>query len=375
MTDSARAVVYTGPGRFEARAFPLPETGPGDLVIEVDLCGVDGSELHMFRGEINTINERAPVIFGDEAVGHVVTIGEDAAARRGLDIGDFVTVEARWGCNECASCKAGQYFVCENNTANRGYGMVSCAEPPHLWGTYSTHLYVPSEARVVRVPDGLDPKAALLACSVLANGIRWTDVAGVGLGTVVAVIGPGPQGLACVLAAAQKGAEVVAVGLAKDTRRLEVAKALGAAATHVIEPGLEPKDVCDGIRDAIGTVDVVIEAAGPQAARELAVELVRPMGKIVNVSIATPLVQPVDTRTLILKEITILNPRSHSGTVERSFAFAQALLRKGIDVGDLVTHVFPLDRAEHAVRVASYETDEVPVKVALAPLDDVESRC
>jgi threonine dehydrogenase-like Zn-dependent dehydrogenase len=366
-STSARAVVYTRPEVFELWKLPLPEMGPDDLLLEVELCGIDGSELHMFRGEIQTLNERAPVIFGDEIIGRVAEIGERAYARRGLAVGDRVTVEARWGCEECSTCRAGHYFLCEKNTANYGYGMISCDDPPALWGGYATHTYVPREARVIRIPEGMHPKTALVACSVLANGIRWTDVAGVGLGTTVAVIGPGPQGLACVLAAAQRGAEVVAVGLARDSARLEVAQALGAVATVAVGESDEPEATCEIVRSAVGNVDVVIEAAGPQAARELALELVRPAGKVVNVSIATPLLQTIDTRKLILKEITIFNPRSHAGTVERSFALAESLVRKAIDVGSLVTHVFPLEQAEEAVRVASYETDEVPVKVVLDP--------
>lgn len=71
MPATARAAVYRGPETFVLESFPLPSIGNDDMLLRVSLCGVDGSELGMFRGTHEYLNERVPVIFGDEVVGTV----------------------------------------------------------------------------------------------------------------------------------------------------------------------------------------------------------------------------------------------------------------------------------------------------------------
>ena len=77
-----------------------------------------------------------------------------------------------------------------------------------------------------KVPKGLSPEEAGLA-TPMSNGIQWTIMdAGVGYASTVLIQGPGQQGLCCVMAAKQAGADrVIVTGTSKDTRRLEVAKA------------------------------------------------------------------------------------------------------------------------------------------------------
>lgn len=369
MTDSeARAVVYEAPETFAIGKFPLPDLGPGDLLLEVGLAGLDGSDIHMFRGEFEWLNERVPVIFGDEMVGRVAAIGAEAESRRGLRVGDRIAVEARWPCNECRVCREGQYYLCEKNTSNEWYGKIGSTEPPHLWGAFATHTFVPPQALVYRIPEGMGMKTALFAYSVLANGIRWTELPGVTAESKLVVVGPGPQGLACVLAAAQRGADVVAVGLEKDARRLEVAESVaGAVAGIAISAEEDPSAVAARVREKLGEVDVVIDTAGTVSAKALAFSLVRPTGTIVNAAIASPFVQEINWMEMILREVTLLNPISHPNTVDRSLSFAQSLLEKGVDVGELVSDVYPLERAEHAVRTAAYQFEETPIKVALEP--------
>lgn len=366
--STATAVVYEGPREFSLRELPLPELGDGDLLIAVTLCGVDGSELHMFNGELALFNERAPLIFGDEIVGRVAAIGAGARRRRGLDVGDFVTVEARWPCRQgCRRCERGQYFLCANNTDNRGYGSIRLSEEPSLWGGYATHVFVPEDALVYRVPEGLPERTALFACSVLANGLRWSRVSGTGPGQNVVVVGPGPQGLACVLAAARSGATVVSVGLERDAERLTAAKRLGAEHTVAIAPADDRAGAAARVRDAVGDVDVVIETAGSGAAKKLALDVVSPLGTVTNVAVASPIEQPIDYQAILMKELRILNPMSHPHTVMDSFAFARELLADGLDVGDLVTHAFALREAAQAIEVAANRTAESPIKVVLDP--------
>ena len=370
--STATALVYEGPEQLRLREFPLPAVGPGGMLIEVSIAGVDGSEIHMLRGEFARINELAPVILGDEIVGVVTAIGERAEEQRGLAPGDEIIVEARWPCNRCSACLAGQYYLCGQvgqGEGGYGYGWISCAEPPHLWGGYASHVFVPEEALAYRVPPEMSPATALVCGSVLANSYRWTAKAEVELGDTVVVIGPGPQGIGCALAATLRGARTAIVGLEQDAARLEATTAFDAGEVFAIPEGQTTAESAAEIRELLGDrpVDVVIDAAGAGNSKELALTLVRAMGTIAVVSVPTPSSKEVDWLQALLKEVTIIAPLSHPHTVERAVAMGLELQSRGIDPGKLVSHVFPLDEAERALRTAAYELDERPTKVAIAP--------
>lgn len=363
--DTAHVVEYAGPRQIRSREVQLPEIGPEDLLLEVEVCGVDGSDVHIYDGEIGWLNDRAPFILGDEIIGRIARIGAHAAKRRGLTVGDRVTVEARWPCGHCAVCASGQYFLCENNSERRGYGSINSSEPPHLWGGFATHAFVPPEALVHPIPGQLSLKAALFACSVLANGIRWSRMGGVESGMPVAVIGPGPQGLACVAASARAGADVVSIGLARDRERLETAAKVGASQVVAIAETGSVADVLQQVTEGVGRPHVVIETAGTAAAKTLAIELVKQTGVVVSCSVASPSVQPIDWMSLLRKELTLISPMSHPNTVESALQLAVEMLGEGIDVGDLVSHVYGLGEVERAIFVAAYRTEERPIKVVI----------
>lgn len=364
----ARAAVFLAPGQIEVHKFDLPAIGSEDMLVEVILCGVDGSELGMFKGNHSWLNERVPVIFGDEILGRVTEIGANARNARGLEVGDRVVIESRWPCNGCLACDSGQYYLCETRGLTNGYGTISAKESPHLWGGYSTHVYVPEFALVYRVPPQLPDRTALIACSPLANGIRWTRATGAAPGSHIAIIGPGPQGLSCALAAISLGLRVTLVGIESDASRLSLARSFGAY-THVVAPNPSGEELAAEI-DAIrgrGPVDAVIEVSGSAAGKHLAMLLPRVLGTVVSVAASGQAVQPFDWRNLMWREITLIGQLSHPHTVESGFILALELLQQGLDVGDWITHVFSLDDAELAIQTASYGTPERPIKVALDP--------
>jgi threonine dehydrogenase-like Zn-dependent dehydrogenase len=338
------------------------------MLVSIDVAGVDGSEVHMFRGEIAAINALAPVVFGDEMVGRVAAIGADAASRRGLREGDRVVVEARWPCNACRPCRKGNYYLCDRRWEKGGYGWIRCDSPPHLWGGYATHVFVPEEALVYRVDDDLPDDTALVAGSVLANSIYWTEAAGVGLGSRVAVIGPGPQGIGAAILASMRGAEVVIAGLPGDDRRLELAERLSGARTVTLEEGAPAKAHGDQLRAALGGLDadIVIEAAGAQGAKDLAVEAVTTGGTIANCSVPAASLA-VDFTALLLKQVMTASPLGHPHTVPAALRLGAVLREAGRDPADMVTHAFALDDAERAVRTAGYETEQKPIKTVIRP--------
>jgi threonine dehydrogenase-like Zn-dependent dehydrogenase len=368
--SSARAAAYRGPETMSVEEFPVPDIGDDDMLLEVVMCGVDGSELAMYRGAFDYVNDRVPVIFGDEIIGRVASIGAAAAKRRGLSVGDRVVVEARWPCTEgCHACDRGQYYLCERRGLKNGYGTLSAKDAPHLWGGYSTHTFVPAEALVYRVPHDLSDRTALIASSPFANGIRWAEATDVAAGGHIAVIGPGPQGLSCALAALATGRRATLIGLEADAERLKLAAGFGAT-TFVTSRDSSAEAIAQAAADVVeqhGDVDGVIEVSGSPAGKALALHLVRVLGTVVSSASPNPSTQPFDWRLLMWKEITLKGRLSHPNTVEKAFDEARRLSERGIDVGDWITHVFPLDDVAAAIRTAAYQTDERPIKVALDP--------
>ncbi|RZT94859.1 alcohol dehydrogenase/L-iditol 2-dehydrogenase/D-arabinitol dehydrogenase (NADP+) [Advenella incenata] len=367
MTEkTAKYIEFVAPYTFEAREIHRPAIGEDDLLLKISLCGVDGSELHMFRGELQWVNDMAPLIFGDEIVGTVEEIGDRARRQRKLEVGDRVALEAKWPCNQCSSCLRRQYYLCDVHGIISGYGATTSKSPPFLWGGYSTHAFVPKQALVYKIPDTLHDSTALIGCSVLANGIRWVEESGVGDGDHVLIVGPGPQGLACALVALSLGAKVSMVGLRDDASRLELAMKFGVHNTFYVLPD-GPEGLAARVLQEAGQADVVIDLAGVQDAKLLGFAVVRKMGTFVNVALPFPSAQSMNWLDLLAREIRILSYASHPYTVEAGLAMAEKLLEKGIDIGSWITHIYPLGQAQIALEAAAYQTEERPIKVALNP--------
>jgi len=368
---TAQVAAYLGPQTIEVRDVEFPELGDDDMLLEVILCGVDGTELQWYRGETPWINERVPVIFGDEILGRVVSMGANVGEARGLQVGDRVVVESRWPCEQnCRACSRGQYYLCDVRGRVNGYGSVSMETgfPGKLWGGYATHVFVPRQALVYRAPEELSDRATIIACSPFANGLRWFEATETKVGEHVLVIGPGPQGLCTSLAAVTGGARVTVAGLKSvDDARLAYATSIGAHGTFAFDPSLDT-DV--QVRELIaehGPVDAVIEVTGTVSGIDLAIQAARPLGTVVTVA-STPREYVIDWRTVHLKELRIVGQISHPHVVPRALEAAVRLQSSiDLDMGEWVTHAFGLHEVGQAIRVASNQTEERPIKVVLDP--------
>lgn len=250
------------------------------------------------------------------------------------------------------------------------YGWINCEDPPHLWGSYATHTFVPEHALVHSIPDALSDKEALLAGSVLANGYRWTGMAEIGLSTSVVIIGPGPQGLACTLFSELRNAnDIILVGLERDASRLEKGVEFGADERVTISSDDDVDDVARQIENRLtgSAPEGVFETAGTQAAMDLAVDLVKPLGTLTHVSLTDQPRLDVPFNTLLTKEATVLNLLAHPYSVADTLKLTAHELADEFDMDSIVSHIFSLSEAETALRTAAYEYEARPLKVALEP--------
>jgi alcohol dehydrogenase len=275
---SSTALVLDAPRRLERRDFPRPEVHDDDALLRVEACGLCGTDHEEFTGELFPGHAFVP---GHESVGVIERIGDVAAARWGVGVGDRVAVEVFLSCGACAECRGGTYRRCERHGLADMYGFVPASRPPGLWGGYAQHQYLAPDSMLLRVPASLDPVVATLF-NPLGAGIRWgVTVPGTRPGDVVAVLGPGVRGLSVCAAVKHAGAGFVLITGrgARDATRLAVARDFGADVTVDVDAD-DPVAV---LRDATGGLaDVVVDVtAKAPAALGQAVRLARPGGTIV----------------------------------------------------------------------------------------------
>src|SRR5687768_11109697 len=231
-SEKSLAALKVAASTTELREFVLPDLPPDAALLKVEVAGVCGTDVSQYKLPLRG----APLIMGHENVGTLTKVGSQFAKHKGFSEGDLVFLEHYLPCGHCEWDHMGEYRHCAatewfyDPNAIR-YGYTSLDIPPGLWGGFSHYVYLPLNAVLHRVPSGLSPEEAGLA-TPMSNGIQWTLLdGGVGYASTVLIQGPGQQGMCCVMAAKQAGADrIIVTGTSKDARRLEVAKALGADA-------------------------------------------------------------------------------------------------------------------------------------------------
>lgn len=284
----ARAAVLVERGRFEIEEFGLPAIGPEDALLQVESCGMCGSDVEQFDGGFEALGVGYPIVPGHEPVGTIAEIGPSAARRWGVGVGDRVVVEAVMGCGHCQSCLTGRYSQCRTfkpGTRVNSYGCIPVSTEPSLWGGYAEFMYLDPMSVVHRVDPQLPLELAALYQPVAA-GIRWVaHESGMRLGDTVVIMGCGQRGLTSVIAAREAGAGLVIVtGLAADAHKLALARTFGADATIVADE----QDVVSTVMELTGGrgADVVIDVAAVSMDPIIdAIEIARPGGVIIFAAI------------------------------------------------------------------------------------------
>jgi threonine dehydrogenase-like Zn-dependent dehydrogenase len=328
------AAVYRRPGEVEIEDRPVPRPGPGQVLVEVGHCGICGSDIHLILDGWG----KPGVVEGHEWTGVVAAVGPDVT---GWAPGDAVVGGPAARCGRCRRCLEGTPSQCED----RGRSMT---DDLAIDGAFADYLVVDHRS-LLRVPDGLSPRAAALAepLAVALHGITRGHVAE---GDSVLVLGAGPIGALSIAAlVARRLGPVIAVEPAEPRR--ELARALGAES--VIHPDeLEVFPPWEPERMAERAVDVVLECSGKKAAMEAGFCQLRRGGRMVLVGagIEAPTFDP---NRLLLNELTVTGSFVYD---EGGFATALELL---------ATDGFPLD--------ALIAPDDVPLDRLVDTMVDLAS--
>lgn len=364
---SSRAVVQTGVGSFEVHEFGLPEIGPDEGLLRMELCGICGSDVEQYDGRFDELGwTEGPTIPGHEPLGIIERVGERAAKRWGVRPGDRVAVEPLIPCGECEACREGQRTRCSGWGRMYSYGILGTGIEPTLFGGYSELMYLHPNTVMHKMPREMPASVAVLF-NPLAAGVRWaTTTPDLSLGETIVVLGAGQRGLSCVIAAKAAGAgKIIVTDLARAAGKLEFARELGADATIVADQ----EDVVARVMDLTGGrgADVVVDVT-PVATQPLvdAVEFVRIGGTIVLSGVKGGPKLELDPDKVMHKSITL---RGVFTVDSPAYRRAIALLEGGGRPFERIhTASYPLERAEEAIHHLAGRLDGPPaVHVAIAP--------
>ena len=339
--STMRAVVYRGINDMRLETVPVPQIGPGELLIKIATCGICGTDLK----KIHMGSHSAPRIFGHEMAGVVAEVG---AGVTNFAVGDRVMSFHHVPCGQCYYCRKNTPAQCP---LYKKTGATAGFEPSG--GGFAEYIrvmdFVVANRGVVRIPDGVPFEQAAFV-EPLMTVLKGTKLLNLAADDTVLVIGQGPIGLMHAALAARTGARVLTSDLFAE--RHAIAARFGL--TNPIHAGTE--NVVERVfAETEGRgADAVILAVGGNALIRTAMDAVRPGGKVMLFAQTQHGEATFDPAAVCVDEKTLL------GSYSSSFPILNEVTdlvfdgyRNGFDLTQLISHRFPFEEAVEAIEIAS----------------------
>ncbi len=328
-----KAAVVAGPKQFEIVEEPVPEPGPGRVLVRVRNCGICGSDLHFYRGEFPTPPR---LRMGHEISGEVAALGEGVS---NVSVGQPVAIEPVEVCRSCNYCLTGREQLCPER---KFLGTML----PGAFGEYiDVAAYIAHP-----LPEGVDFEAGALVepLAVTVHGLRQV---GLQFGERVAVLGSGTIGLMAQVAARALGASDV-FATARYPHQAEMARALGAS--YVAQAG---EGAVTELLGAFGgrQPEVVVETVGGHADTiNEAIALAQSGGRVSILGIFSQAPQ-VNATLAILKEVALIGGIVYGHIGGRSdFGIALEIARRHAEeMRKVITHRVKLDEIAQGFATAA----------------------
>lgn len=339
--------------KLEVREKPDPELKPDQILLEVQACGVCGSDMHFYEtDEQNYILypglTKFPSILGHELSGKVAEVGKDVTD---LKVGDMVTVEEMIWCGHCVPCRNGYPNHCTNLeeigfTIDGGFANYLAIGAKYAWKIDAIAEKFGSEAKAYEV-------AAMTEPTCVSYNAMFERAGGFRPGHYVAIFGAGPIGLAAIGLAEAAGAGMI-VAFEVSPERLEIARQLGA--DHVYDPRtVSPSEVLMELSKGEG-FNFHVEAAGaphltvPEMVKSLAIN-----GKMVQIGRAAQDV-PMYLETLQVRRAQFFGAQGHSG--HETFPNVIRMVAAGrLDLSPMVTARYELPQTVDAIAKSTERKD------------------
>ncbi len=340
-----KALLLTEYKQMQVTDVEEPEVGDDDVLVQVEACGICGSDIHGYDG--STGRRIPPLVMGHEAAGVVVGTGANV---NDLPDGTRVTFDSMVSCGSCEFCGSGHRNLCDHRMVLG----VSCGEY-RRHGAFAERIAVPRRI-VYRLPDTLpfDHAALVEAVSVAVHAANVTPIV---LGDTAVVVGAGMIGLLALQAVRAAGASrVIAVDI--NDKRLAVAKDLGADEVLRGDQVDVPAAIAK-LTDGRGA-DVAMEVVGATPTVVTAIESVRKGGKVTLVGNVSPTID-LPLQSVVTREISL------HGTCGCNGEYPQCidLMNRGIiDVSPLITAKISLqDGPQWFDRLHAGDPDQMKVVV------------
>lgn len=345
-----RAAVYRGKNDVRLETVPVPQIGPGEVLIRVHTCGICGTDLK----KISTGSHSAPRIFGHETVGEIVAAGEGVSS---FSPGDRVMVFHHIPCRECYYCRHKVFAQCP---VYKKVGVTAGFEPSG--GGFAEYVRVMDwivRAGLVKIPAHVSYEQASFiepvnTCMKALEALRLEP------GETVLVIGQGPIGIILAALARRAGATVVTSDL--YSQRLKIAESYGLR--HSVNASVsDPNERVRKVTDERGADAVILATAGNSLIKP-AIESARPGGRVMLFAQTQRGEVAIDPAAVCVDEKTLLG--SYSASVDLQEENVRLVFSGEIDFSRLITHRFPLRQAVEALHLASHPGPE-SLKVVVQP--------
>ena len=348
-----RAAVYRGIDDVRVETVPVPEIGPGELLVRIDTYGVCGTDLK----KIHTGSHSAPRIFGHEMAGTVVKVGDGVTK---FVVGDLVMAYHHIPCGDCYYCRKETFAQCEF------YKNVGCtAGFAPSGGGFAEYIRVMDwivERGVVKIPDDVpfEQAAFIEPVNTCYKAIRTL---GLKADETVLVIGQGPIGILLAAMANRTGATVLTSDLYPERH----AVAAGYGLEHPLDARGDVVGAAKAATEGRGA-DVVLLAVSGDALIKVAIDAVRPGGRVMLFAATQHSAATFDPGTVCMDEKTLMGSYSSSLTVNDAVAdlVFEGYRDGSFDLTKLITHRFSLEDAVTAVDVASHPVAD-SLKVVVQP--------
>ena len=382
MKDQVEAAVMTGPKIMRTESFPVPSSNEKSAVVRMLGSAICGTDKHMYSGQMNLGLPGAvvtfPVIPGHENLGVVDTIGKEAAQTMvtegpPLRAGERVVISADIVCGHCYYCRnIYGYPWCLNH---RSYGdVISCKDPPHLFGGWAEMMYVLPGTFMFRVPTKLSDEEAVLAEQMAvaygAFGRAFqgpNSKEGYAPADTVVIQGIGPLGICNAFMAKMLGAARI-IAIDKSEYRLKLAKQLGVNETISLNESASQQERIQkvlNLTQGLGA-DLVVECTGDPNILSEGLDMLRLGGTYL---VEGAFVEEAGTTISASRQIVAKNARIIGAAGMPFQAYGRVLqmmanFKDSIPFSKAVTHRFDVENAEAGLK-KSIEPDSM--KVVIAP--------
>jgi L-iditol 2-dehydrogenase len=338
--STMRAAVYRGVNDVRIETIPVPEIGAGEVLVKIHTCGICGTDLK----KIHTGSHDAPRVFGHEMSGTIVRAGEGVS---GFVVGDRVMAYHHIPCGECYYCRKHTFAQCEV------YKKVGCtAGFAPSGGGFAEYIRVMDwivRRGLVKIPDGIPFEQAAFIEPV-NTCYKAVQLLGLQPDETVLVIGQGPIGILLAALARQTGATVLTSDLYPE--RHAIAAKFGL--DHPLDARGDVTAATKAATEGCGA-DVALLAVGGNALIKVAMDAIRPGGRVVLFAQTQHGEAPFDPAAVCMDEKTLMGSYSSSVTLNEDVnRLVFDGYGNGFNLTSLISHRFSLEDAVAAIDLASH---------------------